>query len=115
MCVRTVLSTFFLHASGHPRYLHSFPTRRSSDLRAARQRQDRGRFLATVVVTVGAGAGRHGGRRFRTVVIRPTAANGPREDRKSTRLNSSHRCISYAVFCLKKKKQKRTRDRQREG
>src|SRR5437762_9639116 len=27
-----------------------------------------------------------------------------KEDRKSTRLNSSHRCISYAVFCLKKKK-----------
>src|SRR5437879_353773 len=26
------------------------------------------------------------------------------EDRKSTRLNSSHRCISYAVFCLKKKR-----------
>src|SRR5437762_7730935 len=26
-----------------------------------------------------------------------------RADRKSTRLNSSHRCISYAVFCLKKK------------
>src|SRR5437764_10017488 len=32
-------------------------------------------------------------------------------DRKSTRLNSSHRCISYAVFCLKKKKKKeKTRD-----
>src|SRR5437879_11492676 len=31
------------------------------------------------------------------------SANG---DRKSTRLNSSHRCISYAVFCLKKKKKK---------
>src|SRR5437879_3491360 len=29
-----------------------------------------------------------------------------KEDRKSTRLNSSHRCISYAVFCLKKKKKK---------
>src|SRR5262250_3803679 len=29
-------------------------------------------------------------------------------DRKSTRLNSSHRCISYAVFCLKKKKKKNT-------
>src|SRR5437763_12249392 len=29
------------------------------------------------------------------------------EDRKSTRLNSSHRCISYAVFCLKKKKKKK--------
>src|SRR5574337_1013991 len=28
----------------------------------------------------------------------------PREDRKSTRLNSSHHSISYAVFCLKKKK-----------
>src|SRR5437879_10229026 len=31
-------------------------------------------------------------------------------DRKSTRLNSSHRCISYAVFCLKKKKNKTSRD-----
>src|SRR5437867_7931554 len=29
-----------------------------------------------------------------------------RADRKSTRLNSSHRTISYAVFCLKKKKKK---------
>src|SRR5215510_15193617 len=29
-----------------------------------------------------------------------------RQDRKSTRLNSSHVAISYAVFCLKKKKQK---------
>src|SRR5437867_11627042 len=29
-------------------------------------------------------------------------------DRKSTRLNSSHRTISYAVFCLKKKKKLRT-------
>src|SRR3990167_9592187 len=29
---------------------------------------------------------------------------GPAEDRKSTRLNSSHSQISYAVFCLKKKK-----------
>src|SRR5215204_7169339 len=29
-------------------------------------------------------------------------------DRKSTRLNSSHTVISYAVFCLKKKKNKRT-------
>src|SRR5207248_5008799 len=32
-----------------------------------------------------------------------------RRDRKSTRLNSSHRTISYAVFCLKKKK-KKTKD-----
>src|SRR5438105_6329872 len=31
-----------------------------------------------------------------------------RRDRKSTRLNSSHEWISYAVFCLKKKKKKKT-------
>src|SRR3712207_7528985 len=31
-------------------------------------------------------------------------ARGGRQDRKSTRLNSSHANISYAVFCLKKKK-----------
>src|SRR5207244_12068502 len=30
-------------------------------------------------------------------------------DRKSTRLNSSHQIISYAVFCLKKKKKKKTK------
>src|SRR5437867_9594275 len=32
-------------------------------------------------------------------------AHRRRQDRKSTRLNSSHRTISYAVFCLKKKKE----------
>src|SRR5688572_33040264 len=36
-------------------------------------------------------------------VLRRLKANG---DRKSTRLNSSHSQISYAVFCLKKKKKK---------
>src|SRR6266496_4512293 len=35
------------------------------------------------------------------------AAVGAAEDRKSTRLNSSHVEISYAVFCLKKKKKKK--------
>src|SRR3712207_8217496 len=34
----------------------------------------------------------------------PAFTEGPAEDRKSTRLNSSHANISYAVFCLKKKK-----------
>src|SRR2546430_7553484 len=40
----------------------------------------------------------------------PTERRLPREvgDRKSTRLNSSHSQISYAVFCLKKKKAKGT-------
>src|SRR5437763_2577108 len=37
---------------------------------------------------------------------------GSEADRKSTRLNSSHRCISYAVFCLKKKKKKNKQKQQ---
>src|SRR5438094_3119107 len=36
----------------------------------------------------------------------PTLTASGGVDRKSTRLNSSHRTISYAVFCLKKKKKK---------
>src|SRR5258708_28334112 len=39
-------------------------------------------------------------------VIRPRSA----KDRKSTRLNSSHQIISYAVFCLKKKKKQKHPD-----
>src|SRR5205814_8327822 len=45
-----------------------------------------------------------GGIRTRGFVGRPARP----EDRKSTRLNSSHLGISYAVFCLKKKKRKST-------
>src|SRR5688572_32709438 len=37
-------------------------------------------------------------------VIMPASSSGLVIDRKSTRLNSSHSQISYAVFCLKKKK-----------
>src|SRR5438045_4696000 len=69
-----------------------FPYRRSSDL--ARQ-ADR--------------PGERGGRplvhRVRPGVRR--VERDEREDRKSTRLNSSHLGISYAVFCLKKKKKKK--------
>src|SRR5947208_7138789 len=39
----------------------------------------------------------------------PSSDTALKEDRKSTRLNSSHQIISYAVFCLKKKKKKRIR------
>src|SRR5689334_23561635 len=39
---------------------------------------------------------------------RPRDRAGNLPDRKSTRLNSSHSSISYAVFCLKKKKKTRT-------
>src|SRR2546422_1107376 len=43
------------------------------------------------------------------VIIGPTGV-GKTADRKSTRLNSSHGYISYAVFCLKKKKMGGTND-----
>src|SRR5438034_7676728 len=46
-----------------------------------------------------------GGRRLHAGEARGIEA---RADRKSTRLNSSHTVISYAVFCLKKKKKKKT-------
>src|SRR5690625_6936803 len=36
-------------------------------------------------------------------LLRPRSQHDDGEDRKSTRLNSSHVAISYAVFCLKKK------------
>src|SRR5688572_32772471 len=52
----------------------------------------------------GRGDGEHPGGH----ALRPHGGQGPR-DRKSTRLNSSHSQISYAVFCLKKKKKKKTK------
>src|SRR5256885_16606424 len=52
------------------------------------------------------------GGRIDMPTLQKLADNGLRysqwQDRKSTRLNSSHLVISYAVFCLKKKKTKRT-------
>src|SRR5438552_14456415 len=38
------------------------------------------------------------------MLVKASIAGTQRRDRKSTRLNSSHQIISYAVFCLKKKK-----------
>src|SRR5438309_9084988 len=43
-------------------------------------------------------------------LIHGDGARGSGKDRKSTRLNSSHSSISYAVFCLKKKKNKHNQD-----
>src|SRR5437879_10422954 len=87
----------------HP---HSFPTRRSSDLRGDPRRHQASAYV--LVITVAALSccfarvtelrTPHGTSRTPRGVDRP-------RDRKSTRLNSSHRCISYAVFCLKKKNQ----------
>src|SRR3712207_8358528 len=56
--------------------------------------------VSFVAGTAGAGLWR----RPRAVTRLRARAVGEREDRKSTRLNSSHANISYAVFCLKKKK-----------
>src|SRR2546430_4763641 len=44
----------------------------------------------------------------------PCRKRGSVEDRKSTRLNSSHSQISYAVFCLKKKREATQRTRLRQ-
>src|SRR5687768_18157664 len=49
-------------------------------------------------------------RRFRGRLPSSAAGHG-QEDRKSTRLNSSHGYISYAVFCLKKKKKKKNKNK----
>src|SRR3712207_8977485 len=56
-------------------------------------------------------AGRRGWHRSRGTMTRGRGEENGRgllhtQDRKSTRLNSSHANISYAVFCLKKKKKK---------
>src|SRR5207248_9475448 len=95
---------FFFYCYADHRDLHSFPTRRSSDLYLRQARGERGRKAA----------GRAGAARIQPPaharhVAAPRTTWRRRRDRKSTRLNSSHRTISYAVFCLKKKKKKKNK------
>src|SRR5690606_39809991 len=84
------------------RALHSFPTRRSSDLVAAlavrcAPMPDHASLIRQAVAVY----------RMDVPGVLPLGAlvgkRQVRQDRKSTRLNSSHVKISYAVFCLKKK------------
>src|SRR5207253_5842422 len=96
------------------RALHSFPTRRSSDLRQAelipeqvhhREAAPRADDLWRLWQP------RKGGGAVNRVFepaerVDHAERLGLAPDRKSTRLNSSHVAISYAVFCLKKKKEK---------
>src|SRR5439155_22642492 len=61
--------------------------------------------IDSVLMSIGTAATEMQTQRASTLVLQDGVA---REDRKSTRLNSSHVAISYAVFCLKKKKKKST-------
>src|SRR5205085_11477237 len=113
-CVRTFTHQhhpFSLQHYAHHRDLHSFPTRRSSDLKGVghgdNARAQRNIFAAQFLRI---------SRAVKTLMMMPHIAAHARAarndlqdpDRKSTRLNSSHSQISYAVFCLKKKNKKRT-------
>src|SRR5207302_7604749 len=86
---------FLFYCCGPIRDLHSFPTRRSSDLFADAYdkllRATDGLDLARDLLA--------GVRDYHQAKV----AGQVESDRKSTRLNSSHVKISYAVFCLKKK------------
>src|SRR5438309_5479975 len=81
---------FCFYCSGDRRDLHSFPTRRSSDL------------LKTQPIWCGS-ACKLGTPPWAFLLNRTLGWMPGYRDRKSTRLNSSHSSISYAVFCLKKK------------
>src|SRR5207248_9707479 len=85
--------------------LRSFPTRRSSDLEGSGMLCMAIVGGAIVPVIQGYFAD-HVGILHSFVVQDPDVVGeiALDQDRKSTRLNSSHRTISYAVFCLKKKK-----------
>src|SRR5690606_41045072 len=110
-----LLSAFCSSPPAAHRDLHSFPTRRSSDL-PLDVPACRGQYVvpcraeADGVGLLGAGdEARRRGRRNPQQLLDPCSrgllrGNGS-GDRKSTRLNSSHVKISYAVFCLKKKKE----------
>src|SRR5207253_8810575 len=89
-------------------YLHSFPTRRSSDLCFIHFAPLEDDYSGKPTVN-GCGLECHGELhsplKIQTVV--PSFLPCPvQKDRKSTRLNSSHVAISYAVFCLKKKNER---------
>src|SRR5690606_39414174 len=107
------LPTFFLlflfHCFRAHRPLHSFPTRRSSDLSAfspaKKYSVDQLKKDYSIYRNVLEEA--HPGLYWYTS---KDSMDYYFKDRKSTRLNSSHVKISYAVFCLKKKRRKKVRD-----
>src|SRR5437870_10829335 len=101
MSTVVTLFSFFLSGSVAHRDLHSFPTRRSSDLLA------RGGIESKQIAGIVRGEKQvPGGGQDPCDAFAVADLMVPNDiaDRKSTRLNSSHVAISYAVFCLKKKK-----------
>src|SRR5439155_19566837 len=101
-----IFFSFFFYCSGPHRHLHSFPTRRSSDLAGDRfdhlRRTDGpGDAPARIPPVLRQPVEDDHRVSVHVLDVVGSAFNG---DRKSTRLNSSHVAISYAVFCLKKKK-----------
>src|SRR5207245_11462072 len=80
--------------------LHSFPTRRSSDLSKSVRTSVN---VASPIERLNAS---RNSSRSSTTASRSRFRSFENVDRKSTRLNSSHGSISYAVFCLKKKQSK---------
>src|SRR5688500_19581258 len=87
------------------RALHSFPTRRSSDLPTLPivgdgEREPNDTYVEQLVASARAAVDEV----VRRGVAEPRRIAVGGQDRKSTRLNSSHLVISYAVFCLKKKR-----------
>src|SRR5207248_9750130 len=97
---------FSFSCYAHHRYLPSFPTRRSSDLVQAHRAELRpdGGGDALRQSLRACGAEGHIAGKGETGLDEAADRAALLIDRKSTRLNSSHRTISYAVFCLKKKK-----------
>src|SRR5699024_12642465 len=97
------LLTFLGPDSADPRALPSFPTRRSSDLLGP---GDIGRVgdhhvkLAEKPAGRGHGVGNQAGDPAAEMEVAGVFLGNFQRDRKSTRLNSSHVSISYAVFCL---------------
>src|SRR5207244_13621245 len=96
-------SLFFCCSVDHP-VLHSFPTRRSSDLAGMEGALPSvvGGMVGVPIIAVPTSVGY--GSSFGGITAKRTSIA---QDRKSTRLNSSHQIISYAVFCLKKKKKRK--------
>src|SRR5688500_19963814 len=87
-----------------PPHIYTFPTRRSSDLTATVRRDTSIEELNDAFRTAAAGP-MQGilGVSDEPLVSMDFKGDSRSSDRKSTRLNSSHLVISYAVFCLKKK------------